>query len=201
VGYQFWVKVTAHRVYLTYGDSTAYLPSSPVTQNGVSTIIYYDLRVGCYAGTLSFTDSANFVTTVNKYVGDGLSDAYTFHPATPNRAWCRLLTNEFSTDNAEPWSGAVNGASPKFGTDPTTFQPYSVFNLLSTTLPEVISFRIKSTHTNTQIHYSPVARINIVCGYDYSLAAINTVTNPLYVAHDNFAGATTGFPIPTYRSS
>jgi hypothetical protein len=112
-GYQFFIKVTASRVHLANGDSTAYLPTTP---SGSTTTLFYDLRVGCYPDSLSFTDSSNFVTQVNKYVGDSVLNTYTFHNPTPNRNWCRLETNIFATENAEPWQTAA-----KFGTDVLSF--------------------------------------------------------------------------------
>ena len=136
-GYKFYVKITAARVHLENGDTEVWF--------GV-----YDLRVGCYWNSLSFTDSSSFITNVDKYVGDEVSNIYTMYNPTPSRAWCRLLFNEFSTENAEPWIGPA-----KFSTDVSQFQPFTVFNLVSTSIPEVISFRIKSTFTNTQLHYSP----------------------------------------------
>lgn len=85
---------------MSYGDSTAYLPTTPA---GVSKIVSYDLRVGCYPESLSFTDSSSFVINVDKYVGDSVLDTYTFHNPTPDKNWCRLETNVFATENAEPW--------------------------------------------------------------------------------------------------
>jgi hypothetical protein len=58
---------------------------------------------------------------------------------------------------------------------------------------------MKSTHTNNQIHYSPVGRVSITCGSTYTIGAVNTVTNPLYVAHNS--GDSTGMPIPHFQSS
>ena len=102
-GYKFYLKVTVSRVHLNNGDSTAFFG-------------LYDLRVGCYWDSLSFTDSSSFITNVDVYVGDSLDSIYTMHNPTPSRLWCVLETNEFATYDAQPWT-----MSAKFGNDVATF--------------------------------------------------------------------------------
>jgi hypothetical protein len=158
LGYQFWIKLTVNRVYLDYGDSNTYKPDSPRMINGVSTNYFYDLRVGCYPDSHTFSDSASFISNVDVFVGASLENIYTMHSPTSNRDWCVIRTNEFATENAEAWPGTENQNSKvkyaKFSTDVSTFQPYSSFNLVEyhtnqKMIPEVIKFRIKSTFTNS----------------------------------------------------
>ena len=57
--YTFYVKVTA------LGGSSAFFGP-------------FVLNVGCFVGSVTFADNSFLVTIVNKFVGDSLTNAYTF---------------------------------------------------------------------------------------------------------------------------
>jgi hypothetical protein len=61
----------------------------------------YTMNVGCFSGSVTFTDSGSFITNVALHVGDLFTNVYTFHVPTANRAWCVITANEIvNTNNA-----------------------------------------------------------------------------------------------------
>lgn len=94
-GYNFYIKITATGINTIKNpaDTTAYLGP-------------YDLRVGCYTDSVTFTDSSSFITTVPVFVGNSTIARYKFYEPTSNRAWCIILRNEIRTEQGFPWSVA-----------------------------------------------------------------------------------------------
>jgi len=65
----------------------------------------YILNVGCFSGSVTFTDSSNFVSSVNLNFGAPTANVYTFHQPSSNRDWCTIQSNEIVTADATgtPW--------------------------------------------------------------------------------------------------
>ena len=69
---------------------------------------------------------------------------------------------------------------------------------MSTTTPITVTFKIKSTFTNSITHLSPVATVVVSCSNSYTVTEVSAPTNPQYVQH---GGSTNGFVLPAYTSS
>ena len=67
----------------------------------------YDLRVGCYTNSVSFTDSPTFVPSLPVWVGGSTYALYNFAQPTSNRAWCYILRNEIRTSIGGEWTDAA----------------------------------------------------------------------------------------------
>ena len=92
-GYIFYIRITIDRVNLEYGDTIAFLGP-------------YDLRVGCWSGTVEFTDSPQFIPTRDLWVGDSLFSVYVFEMPTANQTWCPILETEIMTGTGATWTDA-----------------------------------------------------------------------------------------------
>jgi len=141
----FYTKITA------LGGSNAYFGS-------------WTVNVGCFPGSVTFTDAGNFVTNVNLYVGDSVSNIYTFNQPSSNRAWCVKTANAIVNPDATgtTWTGAtkINACGS---------QPCNVFSLVDTINPEVVTFKVKTTWTNSLTKLSPQATITITCSSAYTI--------------------------------
>ena len=107
------------------------------------------MNIGCFSGSVTFTDSGSFITTVNLYVGASVSNVYTFHVPTSNRAWCVITQNLIVNTDGSTHDGSKIA---QCSSDPCTS-----FSLIATTIEETVSFKVKTTFTNTQVHTSPTA--------------------------------------------
>lgn len=94
-GYIFFIKVVANGVN-----------SSPHTDS-VKWMGPYELRVGCYYASVTFTNSPAFTTSVNMQVGDSRMNIYQFVQPSSNRDWCIPVTNQIVQYNGEPWAGTA----------------------------------------------------------------------------------------------
>jgi len=184
-GYVFYIKITVDGVNSVENprDTTAYLGP-------------YDLRIGCYADSVTFTNSASFVTSVLVPVGNSTIARYKFYEPSSNRAWCFILSNEIRDQSGNVLTDA---AKIRPSADVTQTSPNTVFDLVSTAIPEDVKFTFTSHWPNSMTHTSPVATVSIYCGNWYSISAITTVTSPRYVSQNS--GITDGFIIPKYMSS
>jgi len=87
-GYLFYIKVTSA------GTNSILNPPDTTEFFGP-----YDLRVGCYADTLTITDNASYMTILpNIYVGDNNQDRYTLLYPTASVSWCVPITTSIYTD-------------------------------------------------------------------------------------------------------
>jgi len=73
----------------------AYVFYAKVTMTGGSYTWFgpYTLNVGCFAGSVTYTDNAAFVPAVNLLVGDSNTGVYTLAEPTSDRAWCVIVSN------------------------------------------------------------------------------------------------------------
>ena len=76
-GYSFYIRVSAA------GD-----PLDTVRSFGP-----YELRVGCYSGTMTVSDSPNFSSYNQLWVGDSPYNAYFFTNPTTNLPYCLVQLN------------------------------------------------------------------------------------------------------------
>jgi hypothetical protein len=72
-----------------------------------------------------------------------------------------------------------------------------VYNLVSTTNPETINFKLKTTYPGSFSHTSAEITITISCGSSYDISAATTTT-PQFVTH---ADANVGFTLPAFTSA
>ena len=149
--YTFYMKVTAH------GGSTAFFGS-------------YVVHVGCTAVSVTFTDNPSFITNVPLWVGDSVTNVYTFNQPSVDRAWCVILQNTIVDPNTSAdWGVKINQCAS---------HPCNVFSLVDTIHPEVVTFKIKTTLTNSVTHISPQATITITCNNNYGISEVIPPTNP-----------------------
>jgi hypothetical protein len=149
--YTFYMKVTAH------GGSTAFFGS-------------YVVHVGCTAVSVTFTDNPSFITNVPLWVGDSVTNVYTFNQPSVDRAWCVILQNTIVDPNTSAdWGVKINQCAS---------HPCNVFSLVDTIHPEVVTFKIKTTLTNSVTHISPQATITITCNNNYGISEVVPPTNP-----------------------
>ena len=93
---------TAHLQYIFYtkilatGGSNAYFGS-------------YILNVGCYVGSVEYTDADDLITSILVLVGDPAEDIYTFNQPTSDKTWCIKTKNSIvNPDEAgTAWRGAT----------------------------------------------------------------------------------------------
>lgn len=85
------------------------------------------------------------------------------------------MTND---DAGSTWVGAAK-LTPNAGS-----QPADWYDIASTTYPEIISFKVKSTFTNGMTHLSPTSVLTVFCDNDYVITEVTAVTNPQFVPHD-----------------
>ena len=135
-----------------------------VTADGGSQDFFgpYTLEVGCTSTSVVLTDNPAFILDVPKWVGDPLTNIYNFALPTADRAWCVILSNVIVNLDGSAWT-----LPAKF--DDCSPQPCNVYDLVSTTYPEVVTFKVKTTFTNTQEQVSPQATITITCGNFYDI--------------------------------
>jgi hypothetical protein len=79
--------------------------------------------------------------------------------------------------------------------NPQGTQPYSVYDLVSTSTAETFDFKIETTFTNGITHLSAQITITIECGNSQTITATTTATNPTRMQH----GTNNGFYLPTYE--
>jgi len=84
--YTFYVKVTADG-----GSKTFFGP--------------YELNVGCFAASVSYSDHPNFISSINMLVGDITLGAYTLMQPSATRAWCVIQSNEIIKADESSWTG------------------------------------------------------------------------------------------------
>jgi hypothetical protein len=118
--YTFWVKVSSD------GGSNGFLGP-------------YYLDVGCTTTSVTFTDNPAFITNVNKLVADPVTSAYTMMQPTASRSYCVIEDNMIVNPDGSRWTGSPQVAEKNgcTGTPPCT-----VFDLVATTYPGVIPFRV-----------------------------------------------------------
>ena len=98
--------------------------------------------------------------------------------------------NEIVNNDASgtTWTGAAkltpNGAQPAYN-----------FDIVSTTNPEVFTFKVKSTFTNSMTWLSPSITMTVFCNNNYNILASGGGPIPTLIAH---APITDGFILPTY---
>jgi hypothetical protein len=72
-----------------------------------------------------------------------------------------------------------------------------VFDLVSTTNPETINFKIKTIYPGSFSHTSAQASIAITCGSSYDISSA-AATTPQFVTHGDSA---VGFTLPAFTSA
>jgi hypothetical protein len=153
----------------------------------------YTLNVGCFNVAVSFTDNPAFILDVPLWVGDSVTEVYEIKQPSCNRAWCSILSNTVVNPDftGTAWTPPVklNQCSP---------QPCVKFSLVDTIYPEVVTFKIKTTWTNTVTHLSPQATITITCGNFYTITEQPGTLNPQVIPHND---NTRGFILPTWICS
>ena len=123
------------------------------------------MNVGCFSGSSTYADASNLVTSVSLWVGDSTSNVYTFSNPTSTRSWCTVLSNDVVQTSGAAWSGAAKLTG-------SGSQPYTSWNLVSTVNPETVSFKMKTTFTNTQLFTSTASiSILIACNSNYAVSA------------------------------
>ena len=154
----------------------------------------YDLRVGCYTGSVTFSNSPSFVTSINKKVGDSPQSAYTFNMPTSTLPWCAIISNAVTKSTGEVWLGDDAPLVPK------TLQPYSKFDLLTTDFTAEYSFKLKSYYPGDMTHLSPSVTVSISC--DSSIALYSSaVPNPQKIATFNSSSQASGFNLPRFSTA
>jgi hypothetical protein len=125
-GYTFYTKVT-----VSGGSNKFFGP--------------YEVKVGCYAGSVTYSDAGDLVTSPTKYVGQALTSAYTFKNPVPSQSYCAVVSNVIVKTNGNTWTGADK-------LTPQGSQPHIVFDLVSTSTVETFSFKMKTTFPNSMTH-------------------------------------------------
>jgi len=113
----------------------------------------YDLRVGCYTGSVTYSDSPSFIPAINLKVGDSALNAYTFYMPTSTLPWCAIISNTIAKSTGEIWLGEDNPLIAK------TLQPYSRFDLKTTNFATKFSFKIQSNYPGSMKHLSPLVTV------------------------------------------
>jgi len=72
----------------------------------------YELRVGCYPDTVSFTDNPALVTTIDLEVGDPITSIYTIANPTSTRSWCVMTNHELVDNSNAAYGGGLNKFTP-----------------------------------------------------------------------------------------
>lgn len=144
--YRFFVKVTSD------GGSNAYFGS-------------YDLYVGCTAGSVTYSTNPSFVTAVAIFVGQNSSNVYTFAQPISSKSYCRLVSTEIVNTDGTAWTAPAKIVQ---AANCTTKPNCTTFDLVSSSMPDYILFKVKSEFDGGMTHLSPAASI--------SIAAIFTLT-------------------------
>jgi hypothetical protein len=148
------------------------------------------LNVGCNSAYVTYADHSSFVTSLAKSVGASTSSAYTLQQPTSTLSYCTPQSTEIVQTDGSAWSGDAKLTG-------TGSQPYTVFNLVSTTSQETINFKLKTTFPGSFTHISAQATITISCGSSYDISSA-TATTPQYVTHGD---SSVGFTLPAYSSA
>jgi hypothetical protein len=77
----------------------------------------------------------------------------------------------------------------------------NTYSIDNTNTVKTIEFKIKTTFTNSVVHWSPTLKVVVICNtyyFIYDTSYYSTTTTQL-VRHDG--GASDGFTVPTYWSS
>ncbi len=127
----------------------AYTFYAKVTAAGGSSEFFgpYVLNMGCNSAYVTYADNSGFVTSVAKSVGASLTSAYTLQQPTSTQSYCTPQSTEIVQTDGSAWSGDAKLTG-------TGSQPYTVFNLVSTTSPETINFKLKTTFPGSFTHTS-----------------------------------------------
>ena len=67
---------------------TFYIKASDTVGGANGYFGIYEMNIGCFAGSVTFSDNGSLVVSVSKFVGDSLGSVYTFALPTSTRAWC-----------------------------------------------------------------------------------------------------------------
>lgn len=153
--YTFWVKVSSD------GGSAGFLGP-------------YYLDVGCTPTSVTFTNNPAFVTNVNKLVADPVTQAYTMMQPTASRSYCVIEDNKIVNPDGTQWSGS-NQVAERNGC--TGNPPCTVFDLVATTYPGVIPFKILTQFSGIT-HLSPLSQFTITCGSSYVIREREAPVNP-----------------------
>ena len=146
------------------------------------------------------------VTSISKWVGDSGTNAYTFsNPSSTDRSYCVPVSNALvqvtvETALIDGSGGADNAATSVTGSNKLSTsgsQPFTQYNLISTTNAEKVKFKITTTFTNSLTHTTtPFITITISCNSNYAISA-TSVSSTQYFTH----GTSTGFALPTYTTA
>jgi hypothetical protein len=93
--YSFYVKLT------TLGGFEKYFPTSGA----------YTLNVGCLSTSMTSTPSVSFTNSANVFVGDALTNFYTFSPPSANQSYCSPVLNEAVDASGNPSAKVSDCAS------------------------------------------------------------------------------------------
>ena len=165
-----------------------------ITASGGSTASFgpYYLDVGCTATSFTIADDASFATSGNnKWVGDAVANVYTLsYPPVATKSYCVITSNiALKSDGVTASTKVINCAS----------QVCTIFDLADTINPETITFKIKSTFTNSFEHVSPEVTVTATCNNNYVITETDgTVTSPQIISHGN---AALGFTMPQYETT
>jgi hypothetical protein len=149
---------TLHQTY------TFYLKITARSDNGAGTYKWYGpyvLHVGCLSGQVVFADKNTLVNTVNRDVCDDPA-TYTFVNPTSTRTWCHPLDNTIVQTDGSAWTDTA-----RFNTASGCTQPCLTWNLLTTKIPEVVTWKMKTTFTNNLFHLSTTITNTITCRSDF----------------------------------
>lgn len=129
----------------------------------------YEVRVGCTTDTVSYSTNAAFDTVKDLYVGDSLTNAYTFTDAVATRSYCTALKNEIYTTAGVIWPSA------SLKLYQCTSNPCTQYDIVSTTLPDEFDFKVFSTFYGSMTLLSPAAKIRVTCSAAYTISATSVV--------------------------
>jgi len=80
---------------------------------------------------------------------------------------------------------------------PQGSQPHTVFDLVSTSVEDLFTFKVRTYFPGDMSHLSPLATVTIGCLSTYTITQ-GAFVDPQYKPHDN---ASVGFVLPSYASA
>jgi hypothetical protein len=116
------------------------------------------------------TDSSSFNDiATDTWVGDSPAGVYTFVPPTNTWSQCVIQSSEVVDT-------FFSLSHPKMSN--CNSQPCTVFDLVDTIYPEVITFKIKLTYNTGLVHISAMASATKYCNNNYAITEIVAETSP-----------------------
>lgn len=84
----------------------AYVFYTRIIANGGSNFYFgpYDLQMGCFLGSVTYTDAPTFDVDKPMWVGDSVTSAYTLVVPTSDRSWCTIVSHEIVNPDGTTWT-------------------------------------------------------------------------------------------------